>query len=482
MIRRKIGKALAGATVLLMAVVPDVFASGMVVTEAPNANLTVEQAIIFGLHHHPRLFEYRHRVSAKKARIGQANAHFLPNIGAGAMFGTGNPGVNNRPYNNGYAYSPFMPLTYDRIGPVGSAGANQTSSLFDASIGATQMLYDFGRYLHLTRSAEKNEHAAVANLVTRDAWVILQIREAYAHLQLDNQLVIVYRKNRDQRALVRDLTNSLYKAQYKSKLDDEFAQVDVLKAQALLASMKYDVRTRVARLNQALGLGAGGAKNYFPTPVQEDLSPVPPLPNLVKIALDDRPEMHSVKSTVGALKEYASSVQASHYPYLSAFGSFGTMNQLTNGAAYTPGWWSGGAMMNVPIYTGGMIRSRVEANRQKALAETEKLRDLDHRIRYEVVSAHERVLTDLYNVKAYTSAVKEARLGLRLAQAKYESNLISIVKLTLAEVYLLNTRADLAKSQYQLAVDRAALEFATGTDYPRWVKADGTPRKNPRLD
>jgi outer membrane protein TolC len=292
--------------------------------------------------------------------------------------------------------------------------------------------------------------------------------------------VIVYEKNKEQRALVRDLTKSLYKAEYKSKLDDEFAQVDLLKAEALLAGMKDDVKTRVARLNEALGLGEGGARDYFPTPVSEDLTPLSPLPDLVKTALDERPEMHAVKSTVGALNEYTSSVKASHYPYLSAFGSFGTLNQLNTGASYTPGWWMGGAMVNVPIYTGGMIRSQVEASHQQALFQSEKLKDLDHRIRYEVVSAHERVRTDLYDVKAYTKAVEEAKLGLEFAQAKYEANLISIVKLTLAEVYLLDTRASLAKSQYRLTVDRAALAFATGRDYPHWVKADGTPRTNPK--
>ncbi len=131
-------------------------ASGAIVTDAPDPHLTVDQAISFAIHHHPRLFAYRHRVAAKKAKIGEANAHFLPNVGAGAMFGTGNPGVSNRPYNNGYAYSPFMPITYGGIGPLGRDGT-QTSNVFDASIGATQMLFDFGRYLHLTRSAEKKD-------------------------------------------------------------------------------------------------------------------------------------------------------------------------------------------------------------------------------------------------------------------------------------------------------------------------------------
>ena len=479
MIQKKVWKTWLLATVALMGISSRALASGTIVTDAPDPHLTVDQAIFFAIHHHPRLFAYRHRVAAKKAKIGEANAHFLPNVGAGALFGTGNPGVSNRPYNNGYAYSPFMPITYGGIGPLGRDGT-QTSNVFDASIGATQMLFDFGRYLHVTRSAEKKEHAAVADLVTRDAWVILQVREAYAHLQLDKQLVIVYRKNRNQRALVRELTRSLYKAEYKSKLDDEFAQVDLLKADALLAGMRNDVKTRVARLNEALGLGEGGARNYFPTRVSEDLSPLSPLQDLVKTALDARPEMHAVKSTVGAINEYTSSVKASHYPYLSAFGSFGTLNQLNTGASYTPGWWMGGAMVNVPIYTGGMIRSQVEASHQQALFEAEKLKDLDHRIRYEVVSAHERVRTDLYYVKAYGKAVEEAKLGLRFAQAKYEANLISIVKLTLAEVYLLDTRASLAKAQYRLTVDRAALDFATGQDYPRWVRADGTPRTTPK--
>ena len=85
--------------------------------------------------------------------------------------------------------------------------------------------------------------------------------------------------------------------------------------------------------------------------------------------------------------------------------------------------------------------------------------------RSERVRARARTRSDLADIRAYTEAVKEAKLALVLANKRYSANLISIVDLTLAEVYLLITEAALATYQYRYQVDRATLRFAEGVDY-----------------
>jgi outer membrane protein TolC len=223
------------------------------VNERPPKVLNLDQAILFGLTHHPRIFMFRHQVEKAKAAVQIANSHFLPNIGAGALFGVGEPGVNNRPFNNAYAYSAFMPITYDVIGPYGhnaNLGMAQTAM---ASLGVTQLLYDFGKYEHLTKSRKELTEAATDNLLTRDAWVILQVKEAYYHVNLDRKLVEVYQKNLEQRQMVRDLTRSLYRANYKSRLDYDLAVVDLEKARALLVNEQNDLKTQFARLNETAG-------------------------------------------------------------------------------------------------------------------------------------------------------------------------------------------------------------------------------------
>ena len=447
--------------------------------ERPPKVLNLDQAILFGLTHHPRIFMFRHQVEKAKAAVQIANAHFLPNIGAGALFGAGEPGVNNRPFNNAYAYSAFMPITYDAVGPYGhnaNLGMAQTAM---ASLGVTQLLYDFGKYEHLTKSRKELTEAATDNLLTRDAWVILQVKEAYYHVNLDRKLVEVYQKNLEQRQMVRDLTRSLYRANYKSRLDYDLAVVDLEKARALLVNEQNDLKTQIARLNETMGLGKKSRSDFTLTDsAPETLVPVP-LEELVQTGIQKRPELLSTTHRYHAGVEQTAAEQAKHYPYISAFGNYGYLGNMVNGLSYSPGLWTGGAMVNVPIYTGGMIRGMVARAREASLTSQYHEQDWRIRIRLQVIHAYDRVRADAADIVAYTKAVKEARLALLLANKKYEANLISIVALTLAEVYLLDAEASLAVSQYHMGVDQAALRFSSGIDYPEFVTLEGRVRSSP---
>ncbi len=442
----------------------------------PPERLTLEKAIFFGLTHHPKLFWYKHSVARAQSNVQIAQAHFLPNVGAAGLFGTGNPGVNNRPFNNAYQYSPVMPSTFDAMGPLGQNGLNNASQTFDATLGVTQLLYDFGKYEHQTSFRKDLEKAATNMLLVRDAWVILQIREAYYHVILDRKLIEVYQKNLEQRSLVKELTHALYKADYKSRLDYDLAVVDYEKAQALLVDEESDLKTRLARLNETMGLGKRSRKDY--ELLNQDPSYLPPvaLEGLIQGGIKRRPELLSVQNQYAGHVEKTKSEKALHYPYISAFGSYGYLGNMVSGQSYAPGWWTAGAMMTVPLYTGGLIRGRVANARELSLEDKYHLRDWKIRVRFQVIRAYERIRSDTADIVAYEKAVKEARLGLVLANKKYQANLISIVALTLAEVYLLDTEASLAISQYHLGVDRAALKFASGLDYPEFVTKQGVVR------
>lgn len=448
-------------------------------TDRPPKTLKLDQAILFGLTHHPRLFMFRHQVERAKANVRIASAHFLPNVGAGALFGVGDPGVGNRPFNNAYAYSGFLPTTYGILGPYGHTGNNTMGQTGMASLGVTQLLYDFGKYEHLTRSQKELSKAATDNLLTRDAWVILQVREAYYHVILDRKLIEVYQKNLEQRQMVRDLTRSLYRANYKSRLDYDLAVVDLEKAQAILVDEQNDLKTQVARLNEAMGMGKAG-RSDFSLPDQSPTSMIPiPLEGLVQSGLKQRPELLSTAHRYQSGVERTAAEKAKHYPYISAFGSYGYLNNMVNGLSYTPGWWTGGAMVNVPIYTGGMIRGMVARAREASITSKYHEQDWRIRIRLEVVRAYDRIRADAADIVAYTRAVHEAKLALLLANRKYQANLISIVALTLSEVYLLDTEASLAAAQYHMGVDQAALKFAAGLDYPEFVTEKGVVRSAP---
>lgn len=462
--------------VLLFGVGPAIAAVKSQDEARPPERLKLEQAIMFGLKHHPKLFWYKHRVARQKANVQIAKAHFLPNVGAAGLFGAGNPGVSNRPFNNAYQYSPVMPSTFDSVGPIGRDGLNQMAQTVMGTLGVTQLLFDFGKYEHQTAFRKYLEKSATNMLLVRDAWVILQVREAYYHVLLDRKLIEVYQKNLEQRELVKELTHALYKADYKSRLDYDLAVVDYEKAQALLVDEQSDLKTQLARLNESMGLGKNSRENYELLDREPSTLPAMPLNRLIRQGIQSRPELISVQNQYQGHVEKTRSEKALHYPYISAFGSYGYLGNMVSGQSYVPGWWTGGAMVSVPLYTGGLIRGRIASAREQSLEDEYHAKDWKIRIRLEVIKAYERIQSDSADIVAYDKAVKEAQLALILANKKYQANLISIVALTLAEVYLLDTEASLAISQYHLAVDRAALKFASGLDYPEFVTRQGAVR------
>jgi len=434
-------------------------------SDVPPDRLSVDQAVQFGLTHHPKLFWFRHGVAKQGARVKVSKSHFYPHVGAGAIYGESNPGLGNQSFNNTNFFSDIFPMDYSKMGPI--SAPNEPLGI--ATLGVNQMLFDFGKFEHRVKQRLARKHASEFWLYSQDAWVILQVKEAYYHVLLDRKLVTVYRKNLEQRKLVRNLTQALYQSDYKSQLDYDFARVDYEKAKALLVTEKNDLTIQIAHLNDAMGLGQGGKPDYSLTDPLEGEQVLVSTDEAITRGLTYRPEINAYRNLYKGEKERARYARAQHFPLISAFGSYGYMGNMVTNQSYSPGWWAGGGTLTIPIYTGGMIRGLTERDREQAQEKKYGISDWSHNIRYQIVRAHSRLRSDIADIRAYTEAVKEANLALVLATKRYSANLISIVDLTLAEVYLLDTEAKLAVYQYQYQADLATFRFAEGVDYLKFL-------------
>ncbi len=453
----------------LLGLPPSAFSENSTVissSDVPPGTLSVDEAVHFGLTHHPKLFWFSHAVRKQGAKVKVSKSHFFPHVGAGALYGIANPGLGNEYINNMNFVTPVFPMDYAKMGPL--SAPNESMAL--ATIGVNQLLLDFGKFEHRVKQRLAGKRASEFWLYSQDAWVILQVKEAYYHVLLDRKLIEVYRKNLEQRKLVKNLTRALYQSDYRSQLDYDLAQVDYEKARALLESEKDDLVAQIAHLNDSMGLGRTGRSDYTLTGRLGHVSELlTGSDQAITRGLTYRPEINAFRNLFKQDKERTRYERAQHYPLISAFGSYGFMGNLVTSNSYSPGLWSGGGTITIPIYTGGMIRGLTERAHEKARERQYGISDWSHNIRYQVVRARARTASDLANIRAYTEAVREANLALVLANKRYSANLISIVALSLAEVYLLNTEAALATYQYRYQVDRATLRFAEGVDYLNYL-------------
>jgi outer membrane protein len=146
------------------------------------------------------------------------------------------------------------------------------------------------------------------------------------------------------------------------------------------------------------------------------------------------------------------------YGFVNASGN---ANQLTNVATR---YHSGqiGVLLNVPIYSGGQIQSRV----RETLALADKASsDLEFARRTAAQSARQTysgVSNGLAQVKALEAAERSAQSAVESNMLGYEVGVRINIDVLNAEAQLFQTRANLAKARYDTIMNGLRLKAATG--------------------
>lgn len=107
-------------------------------SDVPPDHLSVDQAVQFGLTHHPKLFWFQHGVKKEGARVKVSKSHFYPHVGAGALYGESNPGLGNQSFNNMNFFTPIYPMDYAKMGNISAPN----EPLGVATLGVNQLLLD----------------------------------------------------------------------------------------------------------------------------------------------------------------------------------------------------------------------------------------------------------------------------------------------------------------------------------------------------
>ena len=148
------------------------------------------------------------------------------------------------------------------------------------------------------------------------------------------------------------------------------------------------------------------------------------------------------------------------YPTLSVLGAAGEVPFRDH--TLHENYAAAGFNLNIPIFNGGLFASR---RNEAALEATARARDVDE-IKLEV---NEQVRDDWYKAnEAFQSLAVSARLvtqsreALRLAQARYNAGLSSIVELNEAQLNETSAEIDSADATYSYLTRRAELDYATG--------------------
>ena len=241
------------------------------------------------------------------------------------------------------------------------------------------------------------------------------------------------------------------------------ARFDLVKAQEIAALNELEVKKR--SIQAIIGI--------LPQPligVREDLLAQSPEP----VEMEKWVEVAEQNSLVIGLQQQALEIAtqeverqyAGHMPTLDAVAGYvnnyatGTLTGLGSGSDITSA--SIGLQLQIPIYQGGLVTSKVReavANKQKATEDLELAKrqaDLDAR------SAYLNLASSVAQIKAYEQALSSSQSQLDSTNLGYEVGVRTSVDVLNAQQQFFSAKRDLLQSRYTYLVNILSLRSAVG--------------------
>jgi outer membrane protein len=400
--------------------------------------LTLQQAEAIAVQNHPQIQAAQNEVNYANQQIVINRAPYYPNV-------TGN--VTGTQGND-----------LSRIG----AGDLTASRLFDREsqgVIIRQLITDSGRTPNLVASARFEAQAASQNSQATRYTVLLDVNRAYFDVLHAQATVKVAEQTVAARQLLDDQVTELGRNKLRSQVDVAFADVNVSEAKLLLLRAQDSVVGALAELGRALGSDQPG--NY--QLAEEPLPQAPPATadSLVAQAVDNRPELASLRASVDAAKKFADAEKDLTRPTVSAVAT-GGYTPYINTAPIPPEYEAVGANVSIPIFNGHLYSARREAAYQRALEADQRLRDQQQRISRDVRMAWASATDAYQRIDVTAQFLRQATLALQLAQGRYDLSLASIVELTQAQLNVTQAEIENLNAKYDYQTLYAALQFTIG--------------------
>jgi outer membrane protein len=342
-----------------------------------------------------------------------------------------------------------------------AAGALTTSSISTrAAAGASlvQMITDFGHTSNLVQSARFSAAASGQDEESIRQAVLMQVQEAYFAAQAAESVRKTAQAVLDFRRVTLRQLNALAQSQLRSTLDVQFAQVMVSEAELAFVRAQSSVEKAQAQL--AASMGEDGAATYTLADESLPASPDTDPKGYIDEAIANRPDLKALRLQSESAGHEARAERDLNFPTVNALATGGEVpiHDSTIHHEYA----AVGVNINIPIFNGGLYTARAAAAKLEAKAadkdasvrEVEIVRDVriawaDARDAYLLIDVTQRL-------------VDETNVAMRLAQARYDAGLGSIVELNQAELNQTSALITAASARFDYLRSMSAFRFALG--------------------
>ncbi len=243
--------------------------------------------------------------------------------------------------------------------------------------------------------------------------------------------------------------------------------IDLLEVQA-----RYDMA--LADVSQATNLLAISQESLArligqPVPLLKSLALDTKLPNLIEspeqlsnMGVQGNLNLRLNQGKVQASEQQVNATRAAHYPTVSLQASISNLDSRTQffNAPYQTN--SIGVVVNMPLYSGGLVTSQVRQAEQQRLAAQAGLRYADEQAKLDVLSLAKTVQMTQSRLQALRQAVTSNEAFLQAAEEGNRVGLKSLVDVLNARTLLYKAKQDLANALFDDVQNRLSLRAAQG--------------------
>jgi len=418
---------------------------------APAWAETLQDAIALAYQTNPSLLAQRANQRALDETVVQARAGLRPTLSASA-------GVDYS-RNDFPATTQFIDTNNDGVPDTPVTTSASESDTANVGISLSQNLWTAGRTARAIDQAQAGVLAGRENLRDIEQQVMLSVIQAYVNVTRDMEILRIRQENLT--VLQRQLEETSARFEV-----GEVTRTDVAQAEASLAQSEADLANAQAQLSTSRAAYAAVVGQ-----VPADLEAAPVLPTTptdfdaaMDVALAQNPGVLSAVYNQQGAEAAVAAARAEYLPSARLTASYGgstnslsDIDELADRRSF-----NAGATLSVPLFTGGLNRSRVAQALEQANAAQIQVEGARRSVLQDVSAAFAQVLSTRANVQAGDEGVRAASVAAEGVRQEAQVGLRTTLDVLNQEVTLRSAQTALANARAAEYVAAASLLAAMG--------------------
>lgn len=328
------------------------------------------------------------------------------------------------------------------------------------NLSLSQPLFRWDRYIAYRQSdsiisqANADLLAAKQDLIIRSSTVYFSVLGAYDNMEFA-------------RAERRSLSRQLDQAKQRFEVgltaitDVQEAQAGYDRAVASEIEAQNIIDNALEELREIIGTYL---EDY--TKLSEDMPLLSPEPESIdewtSTSLDQSLAVISSQYAVETARRDVELARAGHYPTLDLSASAGFSTSGGRFGSSSTHSDAIGLELNVPLFSGGAVNSRVKQSIQQLDRQLQALELARRTAQSDTRQAYYGVISGISGVKAFKQALVSSETALQATEAGFEVGTRTAVDVVASERLLLQARRDYSQSRYDYVLDTLRLKQAAG--------------------